>query len=156
MDAIRVSEGVLSTVAGLGVAVYGVVTVRRGVKTTHWRATSGRITASSMQAGPRVPPGIGKQRSYELRVAYTYEVAGREWHGNRVAFGHEPFGSYGDVQPRMERYVEGTEVTVYYDPADPSQAVLERGAASATWFAIALGIVLLVVGIGLLLNDFAR
>src|SRR2546430_12783131 len=100
MDAIRVSEGVLSTVAGLGVAVYGVVTVRRGVKTTHWRATSGRITASSMQAGPRVPPGIGKQRSYELRVAYTYEVAGRGRDGNPPAAGPETVGSSGEFPPR--------------------------------------------------------
>jgi hypothetical protein len=109
-----------------------------------------------MRAGPHVPPVIGKQRSYDLTVAYTYEVAGREWHGNRVSFGQEPSGSYGDVQPRMEQYLKGTEVTVYYDPADPSQAVLERGAASGAWFAIALGIVLIAVGIALLVSGFTR
>src|SRR2546430_16708016 len=109
MDAIRVSEGVLSTVAGLGVAVYGVVTVRRGVKTTHWRATSGRITASSMQAGPRVPPGIGKERSYELRVAYTYEVAGRGRDGDTDAVGHGTIVWYCEGAPRPQSSQTGRE-----------------------------------------------
>src|SRR5256886_14263641 len=131
MDAIRVSEGVLSTVAGLGVAVYGVVTVRRGVKTTHWRATSGRITASSMQAGPRVPPGIGKQRSYELRVAYTYEVAGGGGDGKRAAVGPRTVGGFGDGHPPLGGPAEGNEGAVFYDPAGPPPAPLRPGAASS-------------------------
>ena len=45
------------------------------------------------------------------------------------------------VNERVAQYPHGSEVTVYYDPKDPTQSVLER-TSSATWW-------LLVVALGL-------
>jgi hypothetical protein len=68
----------------------------------------------------------GRERvEYSTVVRYKYAVQGRDHTGARVGFG--PSQSYSFLASELAgQYRPGQPVTVYYDPADPKNAVLRR------------------------------
>jgi hypothetical protein len=57
-------------------------------------------------------------------VRYAYQVAGNAYESNKIYPGVEMGGT--GTHKIVERYPAGTQVMVYYDPQDPSKALLER------------------------------
>lgn len=63
-------------------------------------------------------------------VQYSYQVGGQTYQGAKIAPGMEVGGTgAGRV---VEKYPEGAQVMVFYDPNNPSDAVLEKK-APAQW-----------------------
>lgn len=96
-------------------------------RTNAWILTHGRVVRS--QAVQReVSKRVGRAMRPEIRnfasVAYEFDADGRKVTGTRVSIG-EDLGNFG-VQETLARYPVGKRVEVYYDPANPAQAVLER------------------------------
>lgn len=58
-------------------------------------------------------------------VSYRYSVAGRDYSGDRIAFGGEASGPKGRAERTVAAYPVGSPVPVFYDPARPESAVLE-------------------------------
>jgi hypothetical protein len=112
-----------------------------------WAQAPGRIIRSQM--GVRRPPEgneIGTVVNVPA-VTYCFSVGGVTHQGTRVSLG-DISGKY--AQEASRRYPAGASVTVYYDPADPSDCVLEReapkGAVKGCGLAL-LVVVLLVWGL---------
>lgn len=81
-----------------------------------------------------------------VRIEFDYEVADQRHRGSTVSYVGLPAQS-AEKAALVARYPVGREVKVYYDPADPGRAVLEREASRA-WIAAALmGLVLVAVGV---------
>jgi hypothetical protein len=81
-------------------------------------------------------------------VHFAYEVRGRRYTGDVITFGKEPIYSSFPARAREKcrEYPEGSTVHVYFDPASPATACLERGEGSlALGYALAVGIALLGV-----------
>lgn len=112
-----------------------------------WSHAPGRIIRSQM-AVRRPPAGneIGTAVNIPA-VTYSFSVGGVTYQGSRVSLG-EISGKY--AEEALARYPVGTGVTVYYDPADPGDCVLERdapeGAVRGCGLAL-LAVVLLVWGL---------
>lgn len=85
------------------------------------------ITTHRQQGWPRAS-GVVAESSFD-RFTYEYQAGGSKQHGVR----------YGDV-PRG-KYAPGSAVTVYYDPANPAQSVLDPGSHVDTAFTIGFGVV---------------
>jgi hypothetical protein len=66
-----------------------------------------------------------KRVSHSAAVRYKYTAQGRDHTGTRVGFGPEQNYSFL-ARELAERYRPDQPVTVYYDPADPRNAVLQR------------------------------
>ena len=114
--------------------------ILRGLRTAHWRETSGVILFSNIERYYR-----GKDVAKEvLQLSYHYTVNGVTHEGNRIAFKSFAW-FFGDLRKLAAQYAKDQDVTVYYDPLHPENAVLEKGAARAD--GILLG--------GLLLLDVA-
>lgn len=117
--------------------------IRRLVKArTHsepsmWSQTTGTIVMSAASAGgrPGGRRGSGPMTTRAVRakhkspeVVYAYSVGGHVYQGTRIRVE----GSGRSVVPgtgglaTIERYPAGATVTVYYDPANPWDAALER------------------------------
>ena len=93
-----------------------------------WHNTSGTITASSVEVHHS---GRGATTS-RPRIEYRYRVGEREYTGDRYNF--LEISSNGPETGRVTgQYQPGSPVTVYYDPDDPSRAVLESGIPSMAW-----------------------
>lgn len=103
-----------------------------------WSAATGRIVASEAEARriSKFSMGDDLVENSEMRnfatVRYAFNVGRAKYHGNRIGFGENP-GNAG-VAETLKRYPKGTEVTVYYDPSNPKNCVLDRDPPSDSFF----------------------
>lgn len=84
-------------------------------------------------------------RDYYYEVIYAYEVDGTVIQGRKYAIGQfSPGKVHGSPEKAREEartdFPVGHEVTVYYNPADPYDAVLKAGINSVTHIPLYLGL----------------
>ena len=140
---------ILGGVLFIGLAINQFMKARKAAET--WPVAAGTVLNSSVQTHTRRNSRGQTTRSYEPRVSYQYQVGGQTFTGERLGFGNASYGQ-GKADKKIALYPQGAPVSVHYDPADPSKAVLETKAAGGASY-LALGIILLVVGVfGLILR----
>jgi hypothetical protein len=84
------------------------------------------------------------------KVVYTYEVEGISHTSDQFSYGDYGSSDTSHADSIVSRYAAGQSVTVYYDPLDPSKAVLERGANFSSYITPALGGSFVLVGVAML------
>jgi len=117
---------------------------------TGWPTSPGTVTSAYLREDIT---NKGRGKAWTMELEYRYTVDGTEHTGTAIHLGSFP--SYGTEKQAKEveaKYREGNSVTVYYNPKDPTKAVLEPGVASAGE-SISLSVFLL--GLVLLLGGFA-
>lgn len=153
---------VLSTIAvilgvvGLGVLVWGFLRMRQTARTKHWPTTQGTIRSSTVTS--REAPPLNQEESYDddapkpkpqvlyrPRVEYTYTVDGQTYTGTALGRDVVEVSSSQHAQTHAARYVPRAPVTVFYDPNDPSQALLEPGVQATSWAIPGAGAACLIV-----------
>jgi hypothetical protein len=94
-----------------------------------WPETTGKVIASRVQslrktsAGPSFGPS-DMELTNQPFVQYEYKVGRRTYRCSRVSVAEQVDGA--ELRAILERYPVGKAVTVYYDPARPERALLER------------------------------
>ena len=88
---------------------------------------------------------IGK---YHFRgIEYTYQVSGQAYSSKRMVFGAlKGYGNPAKAEADLQAYPLGEQITVYYDPEKPSEAVLERKAGALSGMLV-IGIICLVLSV---------
>lgn len=79
-----------------------------------------------------------------VRMIYRYTVRNETFQGSRIVFGSFDLG---DVRRWQDYYETGKLIPVFYDPDQPSRAVLEPAARASTWVMPIFGGVLLTGGL---------
>lgn len=76
-------------------------------------------------------------------VQCSYNVNGREYTCDHYCFNDhlDHYPNKAKALKRISAYQVGQTVTVYYNPADPAQSVLEQGNAGPSWKMLASGAV---------------
>jgi hypothetical protein len=128
-------------------AVSGIRRLRAGAATRGWPAVAGRITYSGVSRELTTDGEGGGHELFAPQVRYTYPVDGEIRTGETIHVNREPFASRGRAERLARRYPEGAEVRVFYDPADPSRAVLEPGTGRAPFGYLAMAVLLAVAGV---------
>ncbi|HEX9558578.1 MAG TPA: DUF3592 domain-containing protein [Reyranella sp.] len=129
-----VVQGVLfCTAAGILMALFLVSDRRTATAAARWPTTPGTILSSIAESHRTlVPRGRGQTIVvWSPVVEYSYGVDGRNYHSSRLAFGGDVASSRAFADEIVARYPVGHEVTVHFDPANPSFAVLEPRVAFA-------------------------
>lgn len=80
-------------------------------------------------------------------VVYEYQVGGETYTANTVHTGNTAVGPR-QAQRIADRYPIGADVPVYFDPANPKEAVLEPGLPPGLWKVFAVFGPFFVVGLG--------
>ena len=121
---------VIFLLIGISLAAYGWIAWGwTAVDSSDWPQTKGVIT-KSRDAGDF------------LDLLYVYRVDGTEYSSNRIDYSDGRRSSLNSSK-ESERYPEGKEVTVYYDPSKPSRAVLaEESSNQYGKLAIIFGVLL--------------
>jgi hypothetical protein len=120
---------------------------KKALVSQSWPSTTGQITESHVSRSQSTDSDGDTTTSYSARVAYTYQVGGQTYSGHNIAFGFNPsYSSETKAQADAARYPVGSQVSVYYDPNKPSDAVLERQ-VSGSKVGLILGIIFIVVGV---------
>lgn len=127
--------GMVFLLAGLAVA--------GGITYTEWQdkqvaermeTGTASVTSTGMESATETDDGETEVEYYP-RVEYEYAVDGQTYQGWRIYaatdLDKEPgelrgrdFDSQSAAQNVLQRFSEGSEATVYYDPDDPSRAFL--------------------------------
>ena len=121
----------------------------------HWLSPSGKITSTDLDAQITTDDDGYQTTTYLAKVNFTYEANGSTYESDRVNFDYGMRTSnIRKQQSVVEQYPAGSNVTVYYDPEDPQQSVLEKrvdGAFTTILVSavfIAIGAVLAITSLG--------
>jgi hypothetical protein len=104
-----------------------IVKTLRQRATADFVSTSGNITHSELIVEERPREGQEvRKHLYRADVRYTYEVDGQSFTGRGHRVDIYSSGDRRHAQDVVDRYRNGRQVRVYYDPDDPARSVLER------------------------------
>lgn len=92
------------------------------------------------------------QTVYEPVIAYDYVVDGHEYRGRRIAVASMSTSLRSYAENRIAEYPVGRQLTVFVNPADPKDAIVERTSAPA--YALALVVLGMALAIGGLVWGF--
>ena len=95
------------------------------VRMASWLQTQGILTSANTRSSTSADA-----TTYHAAAQYRYQVGGIEYTGNRVAI-HGGSDNVGEFQQRLGnqlelKYLNQEPVTVYYNPANPADAILNR------------------------------
>lgn len=116
---------VSSTELFIGYTVFAsivtVFIVYRNFRFFFWKKTEGTLIRSR----PKRVESIVRYETYEPDIEYIYSVDGKEYRSNRLFI--TDFQSDLDTVKRvLSEFNQSDRVTVYYNPRNPSEAVLKR------------------------------
>lgn len=130
----------LWAVIALLVITGGAIEARRDRPVASWPAVPGVVRRA--EAVPVEVRGRAPVRVQAARVIYDYEVGGRAYTNDRLRADERPVIATSAAGQRLLALSPGDAVMVFANPADPSQAVLER---PAPWRGVINGLALLAV-----------
>lgn len=112
----------------LNVVLLGVIFFmrRRMAAVSQWPSAMGTVMMSAIEERPS---GEGGYSDYPV-VQYAYQAGGQAYQSMKLAPGPEVGGS--GARKVVGRYPAGAQVMVFYNPQNPSDAVLEKK-APAQW-----------------------
>ena len=114
-------------------------------KTAGWARTGGRVRASSVESFRQAKDGT----RYRPLVIYEYQVGTAILHGSRRSLADQQYRSETDAHALVTRYPHGRQVTVFYNPVQPTEAVLEPGAPWRAYGILGTGGGCMLAGLGL-------
>jgi len=116
--------GVIFVLVALFAARSTIKDWRRYRESGKWVPVTGQIITSNVTARNSSKGGS----IYGINVLYDYQVMGQAYQGDQVSFGAEGTGfqTRRKAEKQLARFPMGGKTTIYYDPNDPRQAVLER------------------------------
>lgn len=119
---------------GMGLLIAGILSYNKARATQSWPTVTGTIRSAQI-VEKRDEDGT----TYGLSVNYDYVVADRPYSGSRIALSDYTSSSRRYALGLQEKYGVGTQVTVYYNPADPFDSVLEPGANWVQYLLLGMG-----------------
>jgi len=108
-----------------------IVPLRRVWHARNWRATACIMLGSAVEED-HIESGL-----YQILVRYKYEVGGRLYRSSRYNFSVGTTAGLRGKRKVVARLAPGTRAICYVNPADPEDAVIDRG---ITWDMVFCGV----------------
>jgi hypothetical protein len=144
--------GVALILVGAIWLLWSLYSLRKGGKSENWNRTTGIITKSvitdlSIQKGHGTCPIIH----------YEYSLDGRTYKSDRVTWGNVHSSCARSASAKVtDKYKEGKEVKVYYNPDNIAESVLEPGALQGTMLSLVVSCIPIIAGIIQLKTGFLK
>src|SRR5437868_2422728 len=140
-------EALAFGVFGLIVLAITIASLREAAAMKRWPVAKGRVLSSKVEeyqddAGSGKFGGArARMTLYRPVVSYRYEAEGRRYEGNRITQSPGLNRGVPDFAEQVaRRYAAGNEVDVRYNPARPSESVLEPRVPGSWLFALAIAV----------------
>jgi hypothetical protein len=129
------TAAVSSAMIGVALSGYGLYLRSKLSSCQRWPQTAGTVTQSRLDTDD----------GYRIHVIYEYAVNGVAYSCSRVQFGTPTtYIRKSSAEAAIGRYPVDSRLTVYYDPENPADAVLDRISPSGLEYIVS-GIILLVL-----------
>ena len=119
---------------GIALSLWGWNTLQNAQTSESWPTTVGQVLSSNVRTD-----NDDDGTSYFGDVTFSYVVDDLLYSSDNVSFGQYGSGNRSHAQGIVDRYPEGSRVTVYYDPADAETAVLEPGVTWSSYMLVGMG-----------------
>jgi hypothetical protein len=132
--------------AGLAILWWDVGKLRQARATRDWPTVQGIVIHSTVEdrRGERKP-----------HVEYTYGVEGASHTCHQISFDiFDNPGGQGRIETILDRYPVGKQVTVHFDPDNPTTAILEPEVYSPFFMPLVFGVLFLLGGLLVLWQTF--
>jgi hypothetical protein len=151
-------KGFLGFIAALGLlfAIFGVFFIFDGLEARSWPSANGEVVSTRVQRHTFMQQKVEysesrreARRTYYPEITYRWTVDGQSYTGSRWALGesHPDYKERPEAEKAAAGYPSGMAIDVYYDPADPSQPVLDRSLKLGAFVPLPLGLLFLAAGI---------
>lgn len=132
-------------ITGAVILFFGARQMQQATASQSWPAVAGVVTVSEL--GKHLGNEENDSTSYSADISYDYVVDDTSYINSAIQFGQVSSSDPSVARTVLKRYEVGQAVQVYYNPANPAQAVLEPGLRGATWFLPIFGASFLIVGL---------
>jgi hypothetical protein len=132
----NVNPVIMVLFAGIVIGLYGIYKIYKGYESQSWPTTEGRIIDSRLAGAKRI---LGR-RAY---IKYEYFVDGKRYVSPQISYTFI-IGNYSSSVETLRKYPKGKTVTVYYDPDNSRDAVLETEISGRiSWLFILSGLAII-------------
>jgi hypothetical protein len=130
----------------VGLIVAMTVKYREIRAASRWLETTGTVIVSCVESRKKRADDIDSDTDVTNapKVVYEYQVGNQLFRCCRITIGERT--SEYELESILNRYSVGAQVVVYYDPANPEEAVLERDVPASTFW-VGGGCVLLSIAV---------
>lgn len=133
------SQYIAPSVIGLLLFLFGWFQFRKVRASRSWPSVQGRIVAAKVDSSvSRGGEDEADTTSFFPAIQYEYQVGSELYRSDRIAFNQTAYQNNQKAEQALRAFPVGGIVQVFYNPAQPSAAVLERKAPA--------GLVLMVLG----------
>ncbi len=105
-----------------------------------WKSVKGQILSRGIETIEATKADGSKIEMFQPKVRYRYEVDGSFLIGTQMSRHHPDRTLKGVAETEIEDLPQGSDVLVYYDPADPAQSVLRKSDTIGPLQAISAGL----------------
>lgn len=128
---------------GVGMLGYGLLSLKRSTEAGDWPTAVGSIDECQISR-----KDSGENVTYGVEVKYSYSVNGKEYQGDKLAFGYAFSSARETHQEILEKLKAAQSVEVRYDPFHPENSVLSYGVHRSILYNLAFSISWLLFTIG--------
>lgn len=163
----RLIFGPLMIVIGIALLLFwSYPKIQKSKEINSWEQTEGKITEAIIVAhndgndcvlGRKNPEHHINDEGVKFRIEieYNYQVDTLEYTSRkRDLFQQKDEGSskYKRAIAQRDRYLNKNKVTVYYNPANPAEALLSKGLSFGQWILVVIPVFAPIIGILLLIS----
>ena len=142
--------GAITTLIGVVVIIVNIYFLKRSNKSKDWTQTTGVIFFSMIEKISKTSKD--SVECFKASIKYKYVVNGVEFIGNRVYFGSNAYSAdQSKAQNIVNNYPVGKTTTIYYNPLNHEDAVIDR-TLKPILEATILSILLIATGVFIILN----
>ncbi len=146
---------IIILVVGIAVLSWGLRLLDKAQASENWPTVQGIVISSEFETNK--DRDNDSDTTYSAEVVYKYIVGDHEIIGNRVRFVKTSTSNAAEASRDVNQYPQGKTVTVYYNPEDAFESVLEPGKNASVWYVIIFGLMFaLVGGLSLLIGIFSK
>ena len=134
-------------VAGVFMIIMNIRARKKAEASQSWPSTTGEVFSTDVKRSTSTDSEGYNTTTYEPVIIYGYNVIGSDYESSKISFGlKRTYNTVAKANQVLENYPKGSAVTVYYNPDNPSEAVLERKVGSKL-VGMIIGIVFLFISL---------
>lgn len=118
---IGIGIGIVFMVVGGILIPTGYKELKNAQESLKWSITDGIIISSE------IIENQNRSTTYEANVRYKYIIGEKSYLSEQVSFGQDSSNDLEHARSIVRRYETGEKISVHFNPANPSQSVLEPG-----------------------------
>jgi len=135
----KIKPIVIVLLVGIAIGFYGIYKIYKGYESQNWPTTEGKIIKSRI---------AGAKRTFGRRafIKYEYFVDGKHYESTQISY-TLIIGDYRGAIEIVREFPEGETATVYYNPDNPMDAVLETEISRRIAWLFILSLLPIILGL---------